>query len=127
MRRRPPSSTRTDTLFPYTTLFRSQRLGGVHRRRLARTHHAVDLEQRLLAALVLVRHHGVADIRTDGDVIDVEHRNLLDAGSLQRFDLLDVELLARLEEIGRASCGERVWQYVWISVGAGYLKKKNQL
>src|SRR3546814_5344447 len=27
MIRRPPRSTRTDTLFPYTTLFRSQRLG----------------------------------------------------------------------------------------------------
>src|SRR3546814_13446785 len=33
MRRRPPRSTRTDTLFPYTTLFRSARrelLGQVH-------------------------------------------------------------------------------------------------
>src|SRR3546814_16382798 len=29
MRRRPPRSTRTDTLFPYTTLFRSLRLGQV--------------------------------------------------------------------------------------------------
>src|SRR3546814_3856192 len=28
MRRRPPRSTRTDTLFPYTTLFRSRRLPG---------------------------------------------------------------------------------------------------
>src|SRR3546814_19372971 len=28
MIRRPPRSTRTDTLFPYTTLFRSQRVGG---------------------------------------------------------------------------------------------------
>src|SRR3546814_20151529 len=27
MIRRPPRSTRTDTLFPYTTLFRSQRIG----------------------------------------------------------------------------------------------------
>src|SRR3546814_18982064 len=27
MRRRPPRSTRTDTLFPYTTLFRSQHIG----------------------------------------------------------------------------------------------------
>src|SRR3546814_5582413 len=27
MIRRPPRSTRTDTLFPYTTLFRSDRLG----------------------------------------------------------------------------------------------------
>src|SRR3546814_11888749 len=26
MRRRPPRSTRTDTLFPYTTLFRSRRM-----------------------------------------------------------------------------------------------------
>src|SRR3546814_5608074 len=28
MLRRPPRSTRTDTLFPYTTLFRSERIGG---------------------------------------------------------------------------------------------------
>src|SRR3546814_16952010 len=33
MIRRPPRSTRTDTLFPYTTLFRSLRLGGLRRRR----------------------------------------------------------------------------------------------
>src|SRR3546814_13998719 len=33
MRRRPPRSTRTDTLFPYTTLFRSitLKLRGLHR------------------------------------------------------------------------------------------------
>src|SRR3546814_5845489 len=30
MIRRPPRSTRTDTLFPYTTLFRSQLHGDVH-------------------------------------------------------------------------------------------------
>src|SRR3546814_5418197 len=29
MIRRPPRSTRTDTLFPYTTLFRSQYIGGI--------------------------------------------------------------------------------------------------
>src|SRR3546814_1854623 len=29
MIRRPPRSTRTDTLFPYTTLFRSRDFGGV--------------------------------------------------------------------------------------------------
>src|SRR3546814_7800608 len=27
MKRRPPRSTRTDTLFPYTTLFRSRKIG----------------------------------------------------------------------------------------------------
>src|SRR3546814_3320793 len=31
MIRRPPRSTRTDTLFPYTTLFRSERAGQAHR------------------------------------------------------------------------------------------------
>src|SRR3546814_6067373 len=38
MIRRPPRSTRTDTLFPYTTLFRSERMGEVIalRRRHAR-------------------------------------------------------------------------------------------
>src|SRR3546814_2420244 len=30
MIRRPPRSTRTDTLFPYTTLFRSEADGGLH-------------------------------------------------------------------------------------------------
>src|SRR3546814_2347521 len=33
MIRRPPRSTRTDTLFPYTTLFRSARRVADHRRR----------------------------------------------------------------------------------------------
>src|SRR3546814_15803586 len=34
MRRRPPRSTRTDTLFPYTTLFRSDREAGSVAQRL---------------------------------------------------------------------------------------------
>src|SRR3546814_1050593 len=34
MIRRPPRSTRTDTLFPYTTLFRSDPVGARHRRAL---------------------------------------------------------------------------------------------
>src|SRR3546814_11590255 len=36
MRRRPPISTRTDTLFPYTTLFRSRESGGLKSCFLAR-------------------------------------------------------------------------------------------
>src|SRR3546814_3843162 len=35
MIRRPPRSTRTDTLFPYTTLFRSGRVGEQMRRAVA--------------------------------------------------------------------------------------------
>src|SRR3546814_17236232 len=44
---------------------------------------------------------------------------------------LEVDLIARylerlLEKIGRASCRERVLQYVYTSVGAVYLKKKKK-
>src|SRR3546814_13925985 len=35
MIRRPPRSTRTDTLFPYTTLFRSETRNQAHQRRFA--------------------------------------------------------------------------------------------
>src|SRR3546814_18063139 len=36
MRRRPPRSTRTDTLFPYTTLFRSEHLSTTGREEIAK-------------------------------------------------------------------------------------------
>src|SRR3546814_15388272 len=45
MIRRPPRSTRTDTLFPYTTLFRSRRL------KAARLRAAREREERVAAAL----------------------------------------------------------------------------
>src|SRR3546814_12403358 len=51
MIRRPPRSTRTDTLFPYTTLFRSRREGFgllvevVHRRHAARKIGIRDLRE----------------------------------------------------------------------------------
>src|SRR3546814_19588737 len=38
MLRRPPRSTRTDTLFPYTTLFRSYGCGDQHRRDVEQRH-----------------------------------------------------------------------------------------
>src|SRR3546814_8467925 len=45
MLRRPPRSTRTDTLFPYTTLFRSQRFGG-----------GLPKQYATLAGMPLLRH-----------------------------------------------------------------------
>src|SRR3546814_5875522 len=52
MLRRPPRSTRTDTLFPYTTLFRSQgrRTAPLRRRERPRAPHEVDRTPRTLAA-----------------------------------------------------------------------------
>src|SRR3546814_14137751 len=53
MTRRPPSSTRTDTLFPYTTLFRSRRFTlplGTHFTRMVSTI-ASDSDEPLLVGI----------------------------------------------------------------------------
>ncbi len=56
-----------------------QRRGGLDGGRLARAHDAVDVHERGFAVHVLVRRHGVADVRADIDVVDVEHRDVRDA------------------------------------------------
>src|SRR3546814_5225973 len=50
MIRRPPRSTRTDTLFPYTTLFRSYRMGGRERHPGLRPAAAQQAQDRSLCA-----------------------------------------------------------------------------
>src|SRR3546814_6457103 len=66
MIRRPPRSTRTDTLFPYTTLFRSGR------NRLVADHH--DLVARLE---LRVRRHRTGDRRRDHRLqpLHADHEN----------------------------------------------------
>src|SRR5260370_37240135 len=55
MIRRPPRS----TLFPYTTLFRSQRLRGAWKcRRPAITKHAPGIDERRRLEAILLRHAG---------------------------------------------------------------------
>src|SRR3546814_4235447 len=81
MIRRPPRSTRTDTLFPYTTLFRSR--------------HLADIGERALALLVDAhvpgeRHLGVLDA--------VERRVGAVAGALQLADLQALVADLRSEE-----------------------------
>src|SRR3546814_831561 len=59
MIRRPPRSTRTDTLFPYTTLFRSTEADFLHRQpQPLRSIREADEPHRVLDTLAL-RHHGV--------------------------------------------------------------------
>src|SRR3546814_7106355 len=80
MLRRPPRSTRTDTLFPYTTLFRSVVLalrGGRHAARLAGAVFALVDGRGQPAhqlALVVQRHHhrliGVVDAAIARVVVD---------------------------------------------------------
>ena len=57
----------------------------VDRRRLARTHDAIDVEQRVLARHVLVDRQRIADVGADIDVVDVEKRQLLVAHIDQRL------------------------------------------
>src|SRR3546814_19623712 len=52
MIRRPPRSTRTDTLFPYTTLFRSRRHVARRRGRVDATPKAVTHEARQIARVI---------------------------------------------------------------------------
>src|SRR3546814_12954469 len=52
MIRRPPRSTRTDTLLPYTTLFRSQQRGPFE-------HHLLGLHRQLLLAEIVAESIGL--------------------------------------------------------------------
>src|SRR3546814_15562574 len=102
MIRRPPRSTRTDTLFPYTTLFRS-------RAQWPQSFHA---GKRL------------ADPYPDDKPLFVitsknlaQYRSRLSAGHLALFAKypdyrMPVYTSRRSVEIGRASCRDRVCQYV---------------
>src|SRR3546814_11272681 len=105
MIRRPPRSTRTDTLFPYTTLFRSGRgmdeldRGG-----------QPDLAVALVAAQLCRGQRQDRPQALAAGCYDV-------AGELRdqpdrAVHLVEDELIDVLQEIGRGSCRERVCQYV---------------
>src|SRR3546814_12837709 len=82
MLRRPPRSTRTDTLFPYPTLFRSAVLADQDRDRIGRLHRfvgddaadsvgigiagAVAVPDEKLLLLVFGRGIGLGDVQRDG-------------------------------------------------------------
>src|SRR3546814_20360080 len=130
MVRRPPRSTRTDTLFPYTTLFRSRPapcFGGA----------AIDMiagkEGQFLGALRPdLRHPGRRDIATadrearltDPGVVG-DDRQVGEAGQ-RRGDpkAKDVNGDDDRLQTGRELDGERVCQYVKDTGGARSLKKK---
>src|SRR3546814_6056843 len=59
MIRRPPRSTRTDTLFPYTTLFRSpQQVARIEQERAADAEHEVQPRHQRIAVLAEVQGIG---------------------------------------------------------------------
>src|SRR3546814_18505825 len=105
MIRRPPRSTRTDTLFPYTTLFRSQ--PGLSETLEKETLRQRSLAEEVIAHLVLIRKQIAALEQTSKEAAAATER----FESVERFVGRLEQALATLE-IGRASCRERVCQYV---------------
>src|SRR3546814_11633759 len=120
MRRRPPKSTRTDTLFPYPTLFRSvldpvvDHLGEVARADrphvapalvLAGRQGLEDRAQAVDCALLAADHHAVAlgppPNAAAGAAVDVV-QSLVGDGFSAAPRVLVVE-------VGRAACRERGW------------------
>src|SRR3546814_20083981 len=134
MIRLPPRSTRTDTLFPYTTRFRSVAvLGGL----LGPAHHVVAVDDRRLDHRVTPhpQHEQVAlagEVGGQGEgLLDVLLGQHVGAGGhvaheghvaygtpVDRHTGGGVEAhfdgagLGVVAEIGRASCRARGWQYV---------------
>src|SRR3546814_19814775 len=99
MIRRPPRSTRTDTLFPYTTLFRSTGWGDTQRKghlgRLA------DLESVLIHRMKVGRGYEYV-LLYDGEGEDGGRFVMGLAAPGQPYDPE-----RSVPEIGRASCSER--------------------
>src|SRR3546814_11495451 len=116
MRRRPPRSTRTYTLFPYTTLFRSRQ-----KRCVARSlddDAAPRDRQRRPQQRVGV---WIAAGQLAQDLHFLLWQRLLVAMGIHRIEMDNVPLP---REIGRASCRERVRQFASISVVAVASKRK---
>src|SRR3546814_11770336 len=106
MIRRPPRSTRTDTLFPYTTLFRS--IVRVQRPKDPLKASVPDPE---LRNAVVDPGRGV-----EGKLPNLlAHRRATLAAAAQKEGAINDRSSIDLEsqvQIGRASCRERVCQYV---------------
>src|SRR3546814_12749394 len=115
MIRRPPRSTRTDTLFPYTTLFRSQRLveGKLHTFKDGRKNGA--WRGKIIAAL---RYDTTGRGRAHGRGFGIEKATRFrkrKAFLIPRFHRLRIGRAPRLgmgDQIGRAPRRESVCQYV---------------
>src|SRR3546814_17801715 len=107
MRRRPPRSTRTDTLFPYTTLFRSPNLTAVTGETasfLAGGEFPIPVSQDEDTITVIFKQFGVSLAFTP---------TLVGRSRISMRVRPEVSQLSpAVQEIGRASCRDRVCPYV---------------
>src|SRR3546814_13871506 len=116
MIRRPPRSTRTDTLLPYTTLFRSS-----DRATLGSFHSLMEREGSVERLAIFDVMSGASDSRTDPRKPDIEvllrrgprlrRRELPRLSKRKAIGLVERDTPIG-DKIGSASCRERVCQYV---------------
>src|SRR3546814_14552265 len=118
MIRRPPRSTRKYTRFPDTTLVRADRAGRLLHAECASGHRFLERPAAAGAQFFVSRYPdqkiGQPELHPYPDQCAQMPDGALPAGR------------AHGDEIGRASCRERVCQYVYISVVAVALKKKGK-
>src|SRR3546814_18294965 len=130
MIRRPPRTTRTDTLFPYTTLFRSIDEEGIRpfiasfsdlSPKAPKEGGVVPLiAQGQADASISTPHHVTAQFVFVNGTLAIEPTNFTEVlvpvkGSCEVTvdgEALHLELFDALSEIGRAPCRERVCRYV---------------
>src|SRR3546814_18033928 len=134
MIRRPPRSTRTDTLFPYTTLFRSYPDGGGQPHQSGARADCCGL----FAALAIYGPHplfpfgsriggaGHAGFYPSASVREGRTRHYMPARAIRSRAPENAGRRSGGFEIGRASCRERECEYVEISVVGGALKKQKE-
>src|SRR3546814_17991521 len=123
MYRRPPGATRTDTLFPYTTLFRSG-----HGAAIDTTTAAGKLVFGIFAALAEFERELIAE-RTIAGLASARARGRkggrpfkMTAAKLR----LAMAAMGQPEKNGRAAWRGRVCKYGWSEVGGGAYTKKNK-
>src|SRR3546814_17064598 len=108
MRRRPPRSTRTDTLFPYTTLFRSgERLGSVDVQTCLQSGLQITDASSVNGQPLLYRDYLPRSRRAPP-------RRVLLPGGIHgdEFSAVRVVFQWMNRQIGRATCRDRVCKYV---------------
>src|SRR3546814_14261350 len=118
MIRRPPRSTRTDTLFPYTTPFRSRLFGDPRHPGPLRARLSLLRDRR--RAQILVGEAATLDALRDrfcaqtggGDGEGADSPEFAGFVARQAGLALDVAERGIRGKIGRASCRERVCRYV---------------